>query len=515
MNGLKFLRVCALLITLWLPASQAMLDEVSHEVSTDTMSATVEHVRVDTPSVEAAAALPASSLRQLVCPPEGAWLSIRGVNHDPACLFHWMGSEGGDGQCVAMDSLTHLVYPLPFDLSMCVVTGGALDPIGACCLPDESCIEEVPMSICRGELLGEFMGEGVLCSATSCAAPEPLHLYADPQECSDFRLPSTGVGLGRSPTVDHVGRVGDTPVSGVTEVPDGLRSVPVGVRGERTVAGRRDSEPPRSEPGPPQPPRTRRNPPSEPNRRECVPPTPPGLKKITSSPIYRMLRRLAGGKAADPINALDLGMGVGWNPSTAVMLHDAARNRFVLVGRDSGITTFHTDGLGNWFPSAGGFYELNVSLPTITATYKNGTTYTFTYMEPAILLPGIPFLLQTVADRNGNTSTYEYDQGRLIRMTDPAGREVNLTHHPDGHIQTITDELGRQQTFEYVGDNLSAIVLPNGDRIEYTYDADHMMTSKAVPGGGVYELQYHPGGITLLDPNAAVVVDVNGVSQVD
>jgi RHS repeat-associated protein len=501
------------------------------------------------------------------CAVKSPWVSITRLGGDPTCVFMWISSPDGDAYSLQYQVGAGLYTDQPFDLAYCLTGSGSV-PTGACCLPSGcsplpedkcsaaggifigpgidcmpglceggaqpgacctptgDCIESVPGLACAVELGGVFMGYGLECTPGLCG-PEPTILVADRPECTDFDLPTTGAGLGRSPAIDQVGRVTDQPVTGVSEVPRGGATIPATAPADgrsRPLTGEggpaSEVSPPRQREvvGPPEPPRPPRRRPPPPQRRECVPPTPPSMAEITSSPIYRMLSALAGrhdGRGSASINAVDLGLGVGWNPSIAAMTFDVSTGRYVLIGKDSAVTTFTFDGAGNWVPSTGGEYALEVNPPQILARHNSGTVYEFVQGTPQVPLPGVPYLLQSVTDRNGNSNTYEWEAGNLVRMTDAHGREINLTHYPDGHIQTITDAVGRQVGYEYVGSNLTAIVLPNGDRIEYTYNSDHLMTSKTVPDGGVYQIEYAADGITLRDPLAQPFLTVQGVSTVD
>ena len=227
--------------------------------------------------------------------------------------------------------------------------------------------------------------------------------------------------------------------------------------------------------------------------------------------------KLAGAKSlrAGHVNEYDLGLGVGWNYSTAAVMYDSLANRYVMIGRDSEVTVFTDDGYGGWMPSAGGYYDLSVAGSVVTATHKSGMVYEFHQMTPAIALPGTAFLLKTITDPNGREITYEYSSGKVTKITDPEGRETTFTHYPDGHIQTITDHSGREVKYEYTGNDLTAIEMPDGSRIDYSYDADHQMLSKTVPSGETYTLDYTATSVELKDGNGQRVVEVQNIAQVD
>ncbi len=341
-----------------------------------------------------------------------------------------------------------------------------------------------------------------------CGGGEEVAIYADPRESTVFDLPSTGAGRGRSPQVDYLGRVTDNPISEITSVPQGDRSEP-----QQSTESTRPGE----VVGRPNPHPTPRPRPRPPKRRECVPETPPSLKRAASSPAFRALMKLAGAKSlrAGHVNEYDLGLGVGWNYSTAAVMYDSLANRYVMIGRDSEVTVFTDDGYGGWMPSAGGYYDLSVAGSIVTATHKSGMVYEFQQMTPAISLPGTAFLLKTITDPNGQVIAYEYSSGKVTKITDPEGRETTFTHYPDGHIQTITDHSGREVKYEYTDSDLTAIEMPDGSRIEYTYDSDHQMLTKTVPSGETYTLDYTATSVELKDGNNETVVHVQNIAAVD
>jgi hypothetical protein len=131
-------------------------------------------------------------------------------------------------------------------------------------------------------------------------------------------------------------------------------------------------------------------------------------------------------------NGLDVGLGIGWNFATSVVLWDPNSSRYTLLGRDSSVTTFRPTPTGAWVPSAGGHFELEVFPGEVVVRHKSGTRFAYQHMTPAVPLPGAPFLLTAIQDRNGLTTTYTYSAGRLTQIADPYGRTIALTHYPDG-----------------------------------------------------------------------------------
>ena len=101
--------------------------------------------------------------------------------------------------------------------------------------------------------------------------------------------------------------------------------------------------------------------------------------------------------------------------------------------------------------------------------------------------------LQTaLIDRNGNTTTYEYDEEeRLVRITAPGNQETVLTYGSDGLLEQVTDPAGRLSEFEHdATGNLTRITDPDGSQWQYAYDADHLLTTVTDPRGDVTEYAY-------------------------
>lgn len=401
-------------------------------------------------------------------------------------------------------------------------------PTGACCLPGGVC-QPHTASGCGG-LGGTWLGPGSSCFPNPCGGGGgPGCVYADPRIRTVYDPPGAGSGLSRSPEVDPLGRVTDTPGAGAGVDPadtspatgtDGLAE-PTGPRspvtgtGTRsgsgvgtTASGSRQGPPGETVAGGPE----TRNPPADPpkKKKDCDPPVGGGSAQTSASPSYRSPARSGGALAAgrQACNAIDIGLGVGWNYATSVVYWDASAAQYVMLGRDSSFTTFRSTPRGGWMPSSGAHFDLTVTPEQITARHKHGTRFHFSLMEPAIPLPGPAYLLTAIEDRNGLLTTYTYEAGRLVQITDPYGRTLNFTHYPDGHIQSISDPLGRQLSFEYLGNDLTAINLPDGTRIEYTYDADHVMTSKRTPCNTVWQVVSTPTSRALVDPDGNAVVTV-------
>ncbi len=128
-------------------------------------------------------------------------------------------------------------------------------------------------------------------------------------------------------------------------------------------------------------------------------------------------------------------------------------------------------------PSSGGSTALR---------YANGTVYTFKSFSPTISN------LISITDPNGNTTTFQWTQivqvYRILQITDPVGRSINLTYDDTGHALTATDPIGRTVTYTYNGGNartLASFTDAAGGVWSYQYDNTRRVLSETDPRGVV------------------------------
>lgn len=133
------------------------------------------------------------------------------------------------------------------------------------------------------------------------------------------------------------------------------------------------------------------------------------------------------------------------------------------------------------------------------------------------LVPGGVAALRAIADAWGNTIAFEYDEARLTRVLDTAGRAVKVRwragklvrleveisgsielwvdyeYSDTGNLSAVVDALGQTDEFEYDGyGRMSAAVVKGGTRFQYKYDGDSGRCIKTWGPNGLYsiELEY-------------------------
>ena len=113
--------------------------------------------------------------------------------------------------------------------------------------------------------------------------------------------------------------------------------------------------------------------------------------------------------------------------------------------------------------------------------------------------------LYTVA-RTDEVETYD-SSGRLISITDRAGKELSLQYDANDRLASVTDDFGKSLTLAYDASNrLATLTDPAGSTYSYTYNADGNVLSVTRPASNaltyVYGEQANPYALTgIVDEN--------------
>ena len=136
----------------------------------------------------------------------------------------------------------------------------------------------------------------------------------------------------------------------------------------------------------------------------------------------------------------------------------------------------------------------------------NRTAYFASIMDPngntisLTVNPSVPGQVTQVTDPVGRNLNLSYDtSGRVTSVTDPIGRMVQYTYNAAGYLTTFTDPNGGMTSYFYDSqNNLSSVKNPRGIITEQnTYDANGRVIQQIQADGGIYQFAY-----TLLNPLA-------------
>jgi len=141
---------------------------------------------------------------------------------------------------------------------------------------------------------------------------------------------------------------------------------------------------------------------------------------------------------------------------------------------------------GDFAAPAGDFSILSENADrTFTRTLKDGTKINFDSQG----------LQTSLVDRNGNTTTYDYDgNGKLISITDPANLVTTLTYTGD-ILSSVTDPANRTTSFQHDAEaNLTKITNPDSSTESFAYDSRHLLTDEINQRGFLTTHEYDFAG---------------------
>jgi RHS repeat-associated protein len=170
--------------------------------------------------------------------------------------------------------------------------------------------------------------------------------------------------------------------------------------------------------------------------------------------------------------------GYGWTGSYSAHLSTTMRCHGLLcnetiakITQDNGSTvSFDKWSSGKWNPIG----------PLVQATLAaEGEDYAFTLPNQTVLHFDSTGKLTSEVDRNGNTLTMSYAEGRLETVTDDTGRKLTFAYNAEGEVESVKDPMGHTVKYTYEAGNLKSVTQPGEAslRWQFKYDSSHELTS--------------------------------------
>lgn len=186
------------------------------------------------------------------------------------------------------------------------------------------------------------------------------------------------------------------------------------------------------------------------------------------------------------VNLMDSPYGAGWGIAGLKEIVENPDGSIMIVDGDGTEMLFASDGEGGFDSPAGDFSVLE---QLDEGTYRRTMTDQSFYQFDA------DNRLESMVDRNGNTTTYAYDaMGRLLSMTDPVGLVTTMTY-ANWLLASVTDPGGRVTEFEHDdAGNLLSVTDPDATKRTWTYDAEHRMLSEVDKRGNTESTSYDFAG---------------------
>lgn len=208
------------------------------------------------------------------------------------------------------------------------------------------------------------------------------------------------------------------------------------------------------------------------------------------------------------LNVYKGALGTGWHHSYEIFLAVQSDKVFFRNG-DGSITAYTLNATGGYDSPAGNYTTLAKNGDgTFTISNRNGLRHNF----------GTDGKLTSIVDHYGNSLTFNYQNGDLVTITDPAQRQIILEYDTTAtphRITSITDPAANKYYFDYEPTTglLSKVTNPLADTQPgtvqsywaYTYENGRLKT-KTDPNNNVTTYFYQPDGRMTgsLDPEGSV-----------
>lgn len=224
-------------------------------------------------------------------------------------------------------------------------------------------------------------------------------------------------------------------------------------------------------------------------------------------------------------------LGYGWSHNynsyiinTEEILDDygnkVAKPCLVVFYPNGDLAVYDNDGNPNYpQPITKGVYSVlhKVSSNKYELTDKGQNVYTF---EKVNTDAGMPYMLKSFSDRNGNTTSYNYELGvdgtpRLSSVRDASNRALSFEYKAGtDYILSVTDPLNRSVRFVVADDDLKKFYNAKGDSICYFYNGreyryKHLLDSIVFPKGNSMTNAYEQRKLVSTQSNDGYPTTIN------
>jgi YD repeat-containing protein len=183
------------------------------------------------------------------------------------------------------------------------------------------------------------------------------------------------------------------------------------------------------------------------------------------------------------INKRQSVFGAGWDMAGLQEIFENEDGSILLVDGDREVIYEAPPNAGDPFVSPAADFGVMEKLPD--------GTYRYTDKFQTVTQFNDERKVASVTDRNGNRTTFDYDQtNNITKITDPVGLSTTFSYS-DGRVSSITDPAGRvtQLIYNNIGD-LIEIRDPDATRRRFEYDTEHRMTAEVDQRGNREEEVY-------------------------
>ncbi len=107
---------------------------------------------------------------------------------------------------------------------------------------------------------------------------------------------------------------------------------------------------------------------------------------------------------------------------------------------------------------------------------KEGTGYIYTLPDQSKLEFNSEGKLTKETERDGNSNTLTYKEGKLEKVEDGAKRALTFKYNGEGLVESVTDPLKHVVSYTYSSKNLASVTIEAKVRWEFEYESPHLLT---------------------------------------
>jgi RHS repeat-associated protein len=106
---------------------------------------------------------------------------------------------------------------------------------------------------------------------------------------------------------------------------------------------------------------------------------------------------------------------------------------------------------------------------------KEGTSYVYTLPDQSKLEFNSEGKLVKETERDGNSNTLTYKEGKLEKVEDGAKRTLTFKYNGEGLVESVTDPLKHVVSYTYSSKNLASVTIEGKARWEFEYESPHLL----------------------------------------
>jgi RHS repeat-associated protein len=121
---------------------------------------------------------------------------------------------------------------------------------------------------------------------------------------------------------------------------------------------------------------------------------------------------------------------------------------------------------------------------------KEGTSYIYTLPTQTKLEFNSEGRLTKETERDGNSNTLTYKEGKLEKVEDGDKRALTFKYNGEGLVESVKDPLGHVVSYTYTSKNLATVTIEAKVRWEFTYETPHLLTKVKDGRGHTTTIKY-------------------------